>query len=75
MSDEEFKNMLVEHLIKNVGVNPSIAERDAESMIIGQKRIIDGEFAVLDMNKTLDENKVLDEQDKFVDLNMSCTIV
>ena len=34
------------------------------------KALINDEFFVLDMTKTLDENNVKDEQDKFVDLQM-----
>ena len=49
MSDEEFKEFLKDHLINVVGVKPKMAERDAETMVIGQKRVVEGEYAVLDM--------------------------
>ena len=49
MSDEEFKDFLKDHLINVVGVKPDIAERDSESMVITQKRVINGEYAILDM--------------------------
>ena len=49
MPDEAFKAFLKEHLINVVGVKPKIAERDAESMVIGQKRVIENEYAILDM--------------------------
>jgi hypothetical protein len=49
MPDEIFKAFLKEHLINFVGVKPKIADKDAESMVIGQKRVIEGEYAILDM--------------------------
>ena len=49
MSDEDFKAFLKEHLINVVGVKPIIAERDSETMVIGQKRVVEGEYAILDM--------------------------
>ena len=49
MTDEEFKDFLKDHLINVVGVKPDLAERDSESMVITQKRVINGEYAILDM--------------------------
>jgi len=83
LSDEEFKQLLVEHLIKNVGVIPKMAERDAESMVIGQKRIINEEYAVLDMGdyeyryyqRINNEWRLQDEyNDKMPDDSMFCNV-
>ena len=83
MGDDEFKNLLKEHLIKNVGVKPKIAERDSESMVIGQKRIVNGEFAVLDLGdyeyryyeRINNEWRLKDEyNDKMPDDSMFCNI-
>ena len=83
MSDEEFKNFLVDHLVSNVGVKPADAERDSESMIIGQKRVIDGEYAVLDLGdyeyryyeRINNQWRLQDEfNDKMPDDSMFCNI-
>ena len=49
LSAEELLNKLKNHLIKNVGVKDILAERDALSMIEGFKRVIDGDYAILDV--------------------------
>ena len=41
---------LVEHLIKNVGVEKKAAETDAKSMIDGYKSVQDGDYAILEPN-------------------------
>lgn len=41
---------LVDHLIKNVGVEKKTAEVDAQSMIDGYKSVQDGDYAVLEPN-------------------------
>ena len=60
---------LVEHLIKNVGVEKKTAEVDAQSMIDGYKSVQDGDYAILEPNGyemhyyVRKENKwVLDEE-------------
>ena len=83
LDDEAFKSLLKNHLIKNVGVNPKMAERDSESMVIGQKRIFDGEYAVLDLGdyeyryyeRINNEWRLKDEyNDKMPDDSMFCNI-
>ena len=70
-------------MVSNVGVKPEDAERDAESMIIGQKRVIDGEYAVLDMGdyeyryyeRINNQWRLQDEfNDKMPDDSMFCNI-
>ena len=60
---------LVEHLIKNVGVDKKTAEVDAQSMIDGYKSVQEGDYAILEPNGyemhyyVRKENKwVLDEE-------------
>ena len=47
MSAQEFKQFLITELEKNIGLTTIEAVRDAESMIDGKRKVIDGEYCVL----------------------------
>ena len=49
LKEEILLEKITNHLMVNVGVNKKQAIRDAISMIIGKKKIQDGEYAVLDL--------------------------
>ena len=42
------KTLLKNHLIETIGLTDEDAERDAETMITGSKKIVDGEYAMVD---------------------------
>ncbi len=65
---EDVINVCQEETISDI--RDRYLEYNAHSHSYTFKALINDEFTVLDMNKTLDENNVLDEQEKFVDLNM-----
>lgn len=46
---KELLNKISTHLIINVGISVSNAERDALSMIEKKKRVVDGDYAILDI--------------------------
>lgn len=47
MGDSEFKQFLVTELEKNIGLDTLDAVRDAEAMIDGKRKVVDGEYCVL----------------------------
>lgn len=53
---EELLSKLKNHLIKKVGVSEILAERDALAMIEGYKRVVDGDYAILDMSDDSETN-------------------
>lgn len=50
MDDKTFKNFLTDQLIKNIGLNRNDAKYEATSMINGKREIIDGQYAVLEID-------------------------
>ena len=55
LTPEEFKKSLKDHLITQVGLDPTEAERETNAMIEGKKRIIEGDYAY-----------ILDDEHKYV---------
>ena len=53
MSDNEFKQFLVSELEKNIGLTTIDAVRDAESMIDGKRKVIDGEYVFWTMKRQI----------------------
>lgn len=49
LQDDELLKKIIEHLIKNVGIEKKQAKSEAYSMIIGKKPINEGDYAVLDL--------------------------
>ena len=47
MGEREFKQFLVTELEKNIGLDTLDAVRDAEAMIDGKRKVVDGEYCVL----------------------------
>ena len=48
MSEDDFKQFLIEKLIQNIGLSMVQAEEDAEAMIKGKREVRDGQYAILD---------------------------
>lgn len=55
---------LADFLVKNNGVDPERAERDAESMVLGGKLVKNGDYAILDLGD-LDYKYYLRENDRW----------
>ena len=47
MSETDFLKFLVNHLETNVGMTSTKAKREAETLLLGKKKIIDGDYAIL----------------------------
>lgn len=47
MSPEEFKRFLVAHLQSNVGMNAEDANREVDALLLGKRRVIEGDYAML----------------------------
>ena len=50
LSAEELLDKLKKHLIEKLGVKKVMAEREALAMIEGFKRVVDGDYALLDID-------------------------
>jgi hypothetical protein len=50
MSEDEFKNFLIDKLITNIGLTEEIATIDATSMIEGKREVREGEYASLSVD-------------------------
>ena len=50
MDDKTFKNFLTENLIQNIGLNKNDAKYEATSMIEGKRKVIDDQYAVLEID-------------------------
>ena len=44
---DELLQFIVEHLQKNIGLDEKLAKREAEALILGKCKVIEGEFAML----------------------------
>lgn len=49
MEPEEFASFLQEKLMENIGLNKDKAKRDADTMIMGKKKVLDGDYALLEI--------------------------
>lgn len=56
-TEEERENILFSILIKKNGLNETIARREAKSILLGKRKIEEGEFAILEMDDPVNSDK------------------
>lgn len=50
MKETDFLNFLNEVLVKDIGLQPNLAKREAAALILGKRIVIDGDYALLEDN-------------------------